>query len=146
MEIHPAKSKILHIGKENPGLPYWINGAEIQTVAVEKDIGFWMSQDLSSTTHVQKAKGKALAEIIRIRRNFSFIDKRAFCILYNQRIRPHLDYGMAACPPGTSAEAKVLEAIQSKATALVHGLKFENSGGETEKVGSNDAPTEKRTR
>ena len=48
--------------------------------------------------------------------------------LYNQRIRPHLDYGMAACPPGTSAEAKkTLEAIQSKATALVHGLKTRNA-------------------
>ena len=127
MEIHPAKSKILHIGRENPGLPYWINGSEIATVSLEKDIGFWVSEDLSSTTHVQKAKGKALAEIIRIRRNFSFIDKRAFCILYNQRIRPHLDYGMTACPPGTSVEAKVLEAIQSKATALVHGLKHKNS-------------------
>ena len=135
MEIHPAKSKILHIGKENPNLPYWMEGAEIPTVALEKDIGFWMSQDLSSTTHVQKAKGKAMAEIIRIRRNFSYIDKRAFCILYNQRIRPHLDYGMAACPPGTSAEAKILEAIQSKATALVHGLRFENSEERRKKLG-----------
>ena len=124
MEIHPSKSKILHIGRENPGLPYWMNGSEIPTVALEKDIGFWISEDLSTATHVQKAKGKAMAEIIRIRRNFSYIDKRAFCTLYNQRIRPHLDYGMAACPPGTSAEAKTLEAIQSKATALVHGLKF----------------------
>ena len=33
MEIHPAKSKILHIGKENPTLTYWMNGAEIPTVA-----------------------------------------------------------------------------------------------------------------
>ena len=135
MEIHPTKSKILHIGKENPGLPYQLNGEEIPTVAMEKDIGFWMSEDLSSKTHVQKAKGKAQGEIIRIRRNFSYIDKRAFCILYNQRIRPHLDYGMAACPPGTSAEAKALEAIQSKATALVHGLKFENSETRRKKLG-----------
>ena len=48
MEIHPAKSKILHIGKENPGLPYWLNGSEIPMVAMEKDIGFWMSEDLSA--------------------------------------------------------------------------------------------------
>ena len=68
-----------------------------------------------------------MAEIGRIRRNFSYIDKRAFCILYNQRVRPHLDYGMAACPPGTSAEAKRLEAVQSKATALVYGLRGKNS-------------------
>ena len=34
---------------------------------------------------------------------------------------------MAACPPRTSAEAKSLEAVQSKATALVQGLKSRNS-------------------
>ena len=68
-----------------------------------------------------------MAEINRIKRNFSFIDKRAFCILYNQRIRPHLDYGMTACPPGIVAEAKVLESVQSKATAMVHGLRHRNS-------------------
>ena len=127
MEIHPAKSKILHIGKANPGLTYSMNGSEISTVGIEKDIGFWMSEDLSSTTHVQKGKCKAMAEIGRIRRNFSFIDKKAFCILYNQRIRPHLDYGMTACPPGSSAEAKSLEAVQSKATALVYGMRGKNS-------------------
>ena len=127
MVIHPAKSKILHIGRNNPGLTYRMDGAEISTVKVEKDIGFWVTEDLSSTTHVQKAKSKAMAEICRIRRNFSYIDKRAFCILYNQRIRPHLDYGMAACPPGSCAEAKTMESIQSKATALVHGMKGKNS-------------------
>ena len=127
MEIHPDKSKILHIGKGNPGLPYEMNGTKIPMVTLEKDIGFWISEDLSPTTHVQKARGRALAEIIRIRRNFSYIDKKAFCILYNQRIRPHLDYGMAACPPSTSAEAKLLEAVQSEATALVYEMKSKNS-------------------
>ena len=47
-----------------------MNGAAIPTVKLEKDIGFWISEDLSSTTHVQNAKGKVMGEIIRIRRNF----------------------------------------------------------------------------
>ena len=34
---------------------------------------------------------------------------------------------MAACPPNSAAEAKSLEAVQAKATALVHGLKHKNS-------------------
>ena len=97
MEIYTAESKVLHIGRANPGLPYSMDGLEISMVTMEKDIGFWVSEDLSSTTHVQK--GKAMSEIARICRNFSFIDKKAFCILYNQRIRPHLNYGMVACPP-----------------------------------------------
>ena len=127
MEINPGKSKVMHVGKQNPGLPYYINGTEITSVTTEKDIGFWVRDDLSTSTHIQKARCKAMAEICRIRRNFSYVDKRAFCTLYNQRIRPHLDYGMTACPPGTVAEAKLLEAVQSKATAMVHGLKHKNA-------------------
>ena len=34
---------------------------------------------------------------------------------------------MTACPPGTVAEQKLLEAVQSKATALVHGMRRKNS-------------------
>ena len=34
---------------------------------------------------------------------------------------------MTACPPGTTAEAKLLEAVQSKATAMVHGLKHKGA-------------------
>ena len=127
MEINPGKSKIMHLGKNNPNLTYHINGMEIKEVTTEKDIGFWISNDLSNTTHVHKARARALGEIARIRRNFSFIDKRAFCVLYNQRVRPHLDYGMTACPPESAAEAKLLERVQGKATALVHGLKGLNA-------------------
>ena len=36
-------------------------------------------------------------------------------------------YGMTACPPGTVAQAKIVEAVQSKATAMVHGMRHRNS-------------------
>ena len=83
LEINPGKSKIMHMGKNNPGLPYQVNTREIKSVATEKDIGFWITDDLSTTTHVHRARGRAIGEISRIRRNFSYIDKRAFCVLYN---------------------------------------------------------------
>ena len=135
MEINPSKSKIMHLGRNNPGLLYTVNGRQIESVATEKDIGFWISEDLSPSTHVHKARSKALGEISRIRRNFTFVDKRAFCLLYNQRIRPHLDHGMAACPPSTSAESKLLEGVQSKATALVQGLRHLNSEERRKRLG-----------
>ena len=135
MEINPLKSKIMHLGRNNPGFSYYVNGTEIKSVTVEKDIGFWITDDLSSKTHVQKARGKALGEISRIKRNFSYIDKRAFCVLYNQRIRPHLDYGMTACPPDSAADAKLLERVQGKATALVYGLRGLNAEERRKKLG-----------
>ena len=135
MEINAKKTKVMHLGKNNPGLPYMINGTVIETVKTEKDIGFWITSDLSTATHVNKARCKALGEIDRIRRNFSYIDKRAFCVLYNQRVRPHLDYGMTACPPDSVADAKLLERVQSKATALVQGLKGLNAEERRQKLG-----------
>lgn len=135
MEINPGKSKVMHVGKHNPNLPYNIDGREIKAVSTEKDIGFWVSNDLSTSTHVYKARNKALGEIARIRKNFSFIDKRAFCVLYNQRIRPHLDHGMTACPPDSVADAKILERIQAKATSLVQGLKGLNGEERRKRLG-----------
>ena len=125
----------MHLGKNNPNLPYVINGMPIKTVATEKDIGFWVSNDLSTKTHVHKARSRALGEIARIKRNFSFIDKRAFCVLYNQRVRPHLDYGMTACPPDSAADAKILEQVQAKATAMLFGLMGLNSEERRKKLG-----------
>ena len=40
--------KVMHVGKQNPGLPYYINGTEIALVTTEKDIGFWIRDDLST--------------------------------------------------------------------------------------------------
>ena len=135
MEINPSKSKIMHLGINNPGFTYSVNGTEIKAVTEEKDIGFWITDDLSTKTHVHKARCRALGEISRIRRNFSYVDKRAFCVLYNQRVRPHLDYGMTACPPESAAEAKLLERVQGKATALVHGMKGLNAEERRKKLG-----------
>ena len=125
----------MHLGPNNPGFAYTVEGIEIKTVCLEKDIGFWISNDLSTTAHIHKARGKALGEIARIRRNFTHIDKKAFCILYNQRVRPHLDYGMSACPPDSAADSKLLERAQAKATALVHGMRGLNAEERRRKLG-----------
>ena len=42
---------------------------------------------------------------------------------------------MAACPPSTSAESKLLEGVQSKATALVQGLRHLNSEERRKRLG-----------
>ena len=54
MEINLSKSKVMHLGQDNPGLTYSINGMQIDSVTVE-DIGFWITDDLSPSTHMHKA-------------------------------------------------------------------------------------------
>ena len=70
MEINPAKSKIMHLGRDNPGMPYSINGTVISPVTIEKDIGCWISKDLSTSTHINRMRCKALVEISCICQNF----------------------------------------------------------------------------
>ena len=55
------------------------------------------------------------------------MNKQIFCTLYNQRIRPHIDHGMLACPPGNVAEKRLLEQVQDKATAMVWGMRHVNA-------------------
>ena len=42
---------------------------------------------------------------------------------------------MTACPPDTAAEAKLLERVQAKATALVHGMRGLNAEERRKKLG-----------
>ena len=123
MTIHPAKTKVLHIGKDNPRNVYNINGININSTETEKDIGFFMNENLSSSHHVCNARARALGEIATIRRSFDHIDEKLFTMLYNQKIRPHIEWGSTACPPDSRAEANSLDRVQSKATHLVKSLR-----------------------
>ena len=123
MKIHPDKTRVLHVGPENPRLRYLIDKVDIQTNDLHKDIGFLIPGSLSTANHIQKARARALMEIGIIRRTFDFLDRRAFILLYNQKIRPHLEWGTAALAPQSKAEAKALERVQDKATYLVKSLR-----------------------
>ena len=89
----------------------------------------------STSHHVQNARSRALMETGIMRRTFDYIDRRSFNILYNQKIRTHLEWGAVACPPQTKAEALVLERVQNKATHLVNDLRSLNSDERRENLG-----------
>ena len=122
MKIHPDKTKVLHLGNENPKREYGINGKKIAKTDLEKDIGFLMNETLTSSNHVSKNRSRALGEIATIRRSFDYLDENTFKLLYNQKIRPHLEWGSIATPPDSRAEATTLERVQSKATHLLKNL------------------------
>ena len=123
MVIHPTKTKVLHIGRDNPLHVYKLNGTNITSTDIEKDIGFLMNENLSSSHHTSNARARAFGEIATIRRAFDHMDCKLFKMLYNQKIRPHIEWGSVACPPDTRAEADSLDRVQNKATHLVKSLR-----------------------
>jgi hypothetical protein len=60
MILHPEKTKMLHVGPNNPRAEYFLAGNQIQTVSELKDIGYWLTKDLSSRTPILKARGRAI--------------------------------------------------------------------------------------
>ena len=46
-------------------------GTEVKAVPLKENVGYWIADDLTATTHVHKARGKVLGEIARIQRNFT---------------------------------------------------------------------------
>ena len=99
MKIHPDKTKVFQIGPNNPGHGYKIYGIEIESCEEQRDIGFMIHSSLSTSHHVQNARSRALMETGIMRRTFDYIDRRSFNILYNQKIRTHLEWGAVTCPP-----------------------------------------------
>ena len=135
MKIHPDKTKVLHIGPDNPRHVYKINNIQISQTELQRDIGFQIPENLSTSDHIQNSRAKALREIGIIRRTFNYLDKNSFKILFNQKVRTHLEWGSAACPPQTKAEALALDRVQNKATYLVKNLQGLSSEERREKLG-----------
>jgi hypothetical protein len=73
-----------------------------------------LPENSSISNRVQNARTKALMEIGIMRRTFTYLDKRSFTIIYDQKIRTHL-------------ESSLLERAQNKATNLVNEFRGLNS-------------------
>ena len=59
MQFNIAKCKIMHVGNNNPGYKYKMEGQELVEVDEEKDIGVTVSSTLKPAKHCQKAAGMA---------------------------------------------------------------------------------------
>ncbi len=123
MEFNVKKCKIIHVGHNNPGYEYKINGEVLQEVEEEKDIGVVVHKSLKPSKQCQKAAATAGAVLRQISKNFHYRDKRVFRNLYCQYVRPHLEFSTPAWSPWLAADVEVLERIQKKAVGMIVGLK-----------------------
>ena len=120
--------KVMHLGIRQKSTYHIRDGSEVKELKEtkeEKDLGVCVTPDLKSSTHCGRAASKASSALGLIRRNFRFIDKDSFLILYKSYIRPHLEYRycVQSRSPNLIKDIIRLEQIQHRATKLVHGLR-----------------------
>ena len=123
MSFNVAKCHVMHIGAHNPMHSYTMNGAALGTTASERDIGVIVNNKLKPTQQCQKAAQTASAVLGQILRSFHYRDRHVFLRLYQQYVRPHLEFAVAAWAPWTQADIDCLENVQKRAVRAMSGLK-----------------------
>jgi ribonuclease P/MRP protein subunit RPP40 len=99
------------------------SNVSIASVPKQRDLGIWLSCDLSFSYHTEVTSKKAWAVLNMIKRTFSRISPRDFIFLYTTYIRPLLEYCSQIAHSGLIKDANALERVQRKATKMVVGLK-----------------------
>jgi hypothetical protein len=122
MAFNVDKCKVMHMGRNNPGYDYYINGTKLKVVNDETDVGVIIQNNMKPAKQCQKAANTAAAVLKTVQRNFHFRDKNVFVRLYKQYVRPHLEFAIPAWSPWQENDKQILEAVQIKAVKWVTGL------------------------
>jgi len=85
----------------------------------EKDLGVTIDSELNFAEHIDTVSKKANGIMAVIRRTFTCIDFKCFCLLYKSLVRPHLEYGVTSWFPYKVKDIITVEKVQKRATKQV---------------------------
>ncbi len=103
MRFHPAKCKVLHMGKDLENFPYTMqtdgHPIELEYKKEEKDLCVTVDDTLAFEKHCELAINKVNRVLGIIRRSFKYMDKDMMLTLYKSLIRPHVEYNNVIWSP-----------------------------------------------
>jgi hypothetical protein len=128
MRYHPAKCKVMHMGKKNPETEYEMTMADgikhtLESVEEEKDLGVTVDKGLKFKHHIQNCVNKANQMLGVVKRTFTNINKEVMIPLFKGMIRPHLEYASCVWSPSMKYLKTSIENVQRRATKLIPELK-----------------------
>ena len=126
MSFNAGKCVVLKI-KDKIKYPYTLCGKVLETVEHQKDLGVWVSNDLSPKKHISEVVKKCNQRIGLVKRCFTDLTPDKIKVLYTTMIRPVLEYASPAWSPYYKCDANKLDAIQNKIQKLAkEPLTFES--------------------
>ena len=126
IKYNASKCKHMNIGGKSTNMvksKYELNGQELETVTLEKDIGLYIDEKLSFENHICEKVKKANSMFGMIRRNFQFLDEDMFIPLYKTYVRSHLDFASSVWAPYKIKHIEQLESVQRRATKQIPGYR-----------------------
>ena len=92
LPLNIEKCVVLHIGKNNPELLYFIDNHSLGAVSSHVDLGVTISSDLTWSAHIINVCKKANTIIYLIQKSFSYLNFATSIKLYKTYVRPILEY------------------------------------------------------
>lgn len=118
MPLNDSKCTVLHLGKNNPRLPYKIGLTQVSGVEKQRDLGIVITEDFKWETHINSVIKKANTMIFLITRAFKDPTPEVFLKLYKTFIRPRLEYAQSIWSPYYVGDIEALERVQRRATKV----------------------------
>ncbi|GAA54857.1 translation initiation factor 3 subunit M [Clonorchis sinensis] len=97
---------------------------DITRIDAEKDLGIWLSPNMSFSRHLEKSAQKSFAVLRMILPTFSRVTRTDLQILYGAYVRPLLEFANPVVYSGRTKDVILIERVQLVATKMVAGLKF----------------------
>ena len=112
MRFNVEKCHVLHLGKNNQKHSYTMNGNTLDSTDKEKDIGVIICNNLKPAAHCEKVARTATGVLHQILRSFSYRDRSILPRIYQQYVRPHLEFAVPAWSPWQRGDIDLIENVQ----------------------------------
>jgi hypothetical protein len=124
LSLNIDKCKVISYGRKAPiSYNYRIDDCNLEKINEIKDLGVIFDSKLKFSAHINEKVNKAFSVLGIINRNFKYMEKNTFILLYKSMVRPHLEYANLVWSPYRKEEINKLERVQRRATKLVCSLK-----------------------
>lgn len=123
LPLNDEKCTVLHIGYDNPKLRYFLNGAMINPVTQQRDLGITVTSDLKWAAHIGKTIKKVNSVVYMISLTFKNLSPELVLTIYKIYIRPILEYAVPVWNPYFAGDIHALEQVQRRITKLCPSIR-----------------------
>lgn len=118
LPLNTSKCSVLHIGKCNPCVQYYIEGAAIKPVKSQNDLGIIVTSDLVWSEHILSIVSKANRISYLISKTFRGCSPLTAAKLFTTYVRPILEFAGPVWNPDLQRDVNILESVQRRFTRL----------------------------